>query len=100
MKDFVKHKIRHVLFVSIAILLVLASSVASSNTGLPADTIAEIDHIVETARAEQKLPAVSVAIEVKGRIIFQKAYGLADLENDLRATPETLIRTGSVAKPM
>ncbi|HVZ17766.1 MAG TPA: serine hydrolase domain-containing protein, partial [Terriglobales bacterium] len=91
---------RHVVVV-LAILLVLASSVASSsqNTLLPA-TIAEIDRLVEKARAEHNLPAVSVSIELKGHVIFRKAYGFADLENNLIATPDTLIRTGSIAKPM
>ena len=91
---------RHAIFVGLAIILVLASSLASSQTSLPAATVAEIDRIVEKARAEQKLPAVSVAIEYKGHVILRKAYGFADLENNLIATPDTLIRTGSIAKPM
>jgi len=95
-----KQRIRHALFVSLAILLVLASSVASSQTELAPAVVAQIDQIIEKARAEQKLPAVSVAIELKGHVIFRKAYGLADLENDLTATPDTLIRTGSIAKSM
>ena len=93
------NRLRHAFFVPLA-MLILASSLASTETGIPDSTIAQIDRIVETARAEQKLPAVSIAIELKGRIIFEKAYGSADLENDLPATPATLIRTGSIAKPM
>lgn len=82
------------------ILTVFFSCFALAQTSLPPDTIKQIDGIVEKARSEQKLPAVSVAIELKGDIIFKKAYGIADLENQLPATTETLIRTGSIAKPM
>jgi len=85
---------------SVITFVVVLVAAASAQTSLSPDTIKQIDQIVEKARAEQKLPAVSVAIELKGNVIFKKAYGLADLENDLPATTETLIRTASVAKPM
>ena len=49
---------------------------------------------------EQQIPAVSVAIALGGQIQYQKAFGKADLENDVAATPETLFRTGSIAKPI
>lgn len=88
-------------FVRILIVFLLVGSFApAQQTALTPATLAQIDRIVEKARADQKLPAVSVAIEVKGHIIFRKAYGFADLENNLIATPDTLIRTGSIAKPM
>lgn len=84
----------------LAILFVAFSVASFAQNSLPATTITQIDQIVAKARAEQKLPAVSVAIEANGKVIFEKAYGFADLENDLKATPETLIRTGSIAKSM
>ena len=82
------------------VVVVFASCLMSAQAALPTSVLAQIDQLVEKARTEQKLPAVSVAIEVKGHVIFKKAYGMADLENDLPATPETLVRTGSIAKPM
>jgi CubicO group peptidase (beta-lactamase class C family) len=83
-----------------AIVFLFFASICFAQTSLPAATVFQIDQIVEKARVEQKLPAVSVAIERNGKVIFEKAYGFADLENDLPATPETLIRTGSIAKSM
>jgi CubicO group peptidase (beta-lactamase class C family) len=59
-----------------------------------------IDEIVTKAITEQQIPAVSVAIAVNGKILYQKAFGKADLENNVLATPETLFRTASIAKPM
>jgi len=73
---------------------------AAAQSSLPTSAVAKIDAIVEKARNEQKLPAVSIAIALKGHVLFRKAYGFADLENNLIATPDTLIRTGSIAKSM
>ena len=67
---------------------------------LPTETAKHIDEIVARAIADQQIPAISVAIAVNGQIQYQKAFGKADLENDVQATPETLFRTASIAKSM
>jgi len=59
-----------------------------------------VDPIVNAAMAEQKLPAVSVAIASRGKLDYDKAFGMADLENAVPATTQTLFRTGSIAKPI
>jgi serine beta-lactamase-like protein LACTB len=82
---------------SLIAVILCASALGQS---VPPNIVQRIDAIVEQARAAQKLPAVSVAVEVKGHVLFKKAYGFADLENSLTATPESLFRTGSIAKPM
>ena len=87
---------RYSLFILILNLTVLARAQAP----FPAGLVKGIDEVVENSRTAQKLPAVSVAVAVGGHVVFKKAYGFADLENELRATPETLFRTGSIAKPM
>jgi serine beta-lactamase-like protein LACTB, mitochondrial len=84
----------------LCILLLLITVPAIAQSALSAATASLIDQIVEKARTEQKLPAVAVAVSLKGKIIFSKAYGFADLENNVPATTQTLIRTASVAKPM
>jgi CubicO group peptidase (beta-lactamase class C family) len=84
----------------IGLLLVMLCVVSVAQNALPATLVQKIDAIVEQARTVQKLPAVSIAVAVKGNVVLKKAYGFADLENSLPATTETLIRTGSIAKPM
>jgi len=81
-------------------LFLLISVAAFAQNSLPASAVAQIDQIIEKARADQKIPAVSVAIALQGHTIFRKAYGFADLENNLIATPDTLFRTASIAKSM
>lgn len=66
----------------------------------PQDAAARVDALVGQFMSEEPVPALTVAVAVDGRIVYSKAFGKADLENDVKATPETLIRTGSIAKPI
>jgi serine beta-lactamase-like protein LACTB, mitochondrial len=84
--------------ITLVLLTVLAAGSAAQ--ALPSEVIHQIDTLVEQARTAEQLPGVSVAIAMNGKVIFTKAYGWADLENNVPATPESLFRTASVAKPM
>lgn len=48
--------------------------------------------------AENEITGLSVALVDDQRVIWQKGFGHADLENDILATPETIYRAGSIAK--
>jgi serine beta-lactamase-like protein LACTB len=80
-------------------IVVLFAGLVNAQT-IPPATATHIDEIVAQAAREQQTPAVSVAIALNGQIQYQKAFGKADLENDVAATSETLFRTGSIAKPI
>jgi serine beta-lactamase-like protein LACTB len=81
------------------LIVVLAMRLAAAQT-ISSETAARVDRIAAKAMVEQQIPAISVAVALNGQIQYQKAFGKADLENDIPATPETLFRTGSIAKPM
>lgn len=85
------------LLVVVIVVAIVTLSVAQT---IPAVTANRIDEVVKKAMGEQQAPAVSVAIALNGQIQYQKAFGKADLENDVLATPASLFRTGSIAKPM
>jgi serine beta-lactamase-like protein LACTB len=74
--------------------------VASSATAQTGDVTAKVDQIVTGAMREQQIPAMTVAFGLGDRIVYSKAFGTADIENAVPATTETLIRTGSIAKPI
>lgn len=59
---------------------------------------AAIDRLVTDTLSAQQVPAMTVAAAVSGRLVYSKAFGYADLENTVPATPETRIRTASIAK--
>jgi len=80
-------------------IYLLLSALAAAQSLTP-ETVHEIDLLIEHARIADQLPGVSVAVALNGQIIFKKAYGFADLENSVPATPDSLFRTASIAKPM
>lgn len=51
----------------------------------------EIEPLVQAAMAEQKLPAVSVAIATRGKLFYDKAFGMADLENNESQCASTMV---------
>jgi serine beta-lactamase-like protein LACTB len=86
---------------SIALLLVLAAARPAAAQAAPSAALeARLDAIVTGAMAKERIPAITVAISSGGRIVYSGAFGTADLENDVPATRETLIRTASVSKPI
>ncbi len=87
-------------FLSLIVVLFVAGASAPAQTGTPPDLRAKLDQVVTTAMHQQQIPAMTVAVAMAGQIVYSKAFGAADLENALPATTETLIRTGSIAKPI
>lgn len=53
--------------------------------------------IAESQR-ESPTPAISVAVVKGGKVVWAQASGFADLEQNVRATPATRFRLGSVSK--
>jgi serine beta-lactamase-like protein LACTB len=82
----------------VAFFLVAVS--ATSQNSPPADLSAKLDQVVTAAKQQQQIPAIIVAAGMTDRIVYSRAFGIADLENDVPATTETLVRTGSIAKPI
>lgn len=60
----------------------------------------QLDQIVAAAMHAEQIPAITIAIAQADRLVYSKAFGMADLENSVSASTETLIRTGSIAKPI
>jgi CubicO group peptidase (beta-lactamase class C family) len=57
-----------------------------------------VDSLVTSALAEGPVAGMSVAV-VRGRdTVVMKGYGFSDVENDVRATPQTVYRIGSITK--
>ena len=81
-------------------VLLVNFAIALAAQSLPPAVVRQIDILVEQTRAAEQLPGVSVAVAVNGQVVLKKAYGWADLENSVPATPDSLFRTASVAKPM
>lgn len=80
------------------LLLLAAPAIGAAPSAASPESDARLDRIVAEAMRAQQIPAVTVAVMTADRIVYSRAFGTADLENSVAATPETLIRTGSIAK--
>ena len=78
--------------------LLVATAVAQQSAA--PDLTAQIDRIVHEQMHKQHIPAMTVAVAEDGKILYSKGFGTADVENDVAADSTTLIRTGSIAKPL
>ena len=58
----------------------------------------QVDTLVETQLHQQKVPGVAVAVVHKGEIVLAKGYGLANVENNVPVTTETIFQSGSLGK--
>src|SRR5258708_37085568 len=54
---------------------------------------------IREVMAEKKVASVSVAVAKDGKIIWEEAFGWADREKLIRATPDTLYSLASISKP-
>jgi CubicO group peptidase (beta-lactamase class C family) len=43
-------------------------------------------------------PSIAVAVADNGEIVWEEAFGWSDVENRVRATPNTMYRLGSISK--
>lgn len=68
------------------------------NGGLPASRIAQIDSLVNTALTDDAIPALSLAISYQGRLIFNRAYGHANVAANEWAGADHRFRIASVSK--
>jgi CubicO group peptidase (beta-lactamase class C family) len=65
---------------------------------LPAATKEAIDQFVRLQMEAQRIPGLSLAVVKDGQMIYTRGYGLANVEHDVAAKPETIYQSGSVGK--
>jgi D-alanyl-D-alanine carboxypeptidase len=60
----------------------------------------KIDEYVKAEMQRQHIPGTSIAVIKDGKIIKAEGYGLANVELNVPATPETVYKIGSVSKQL
>lgn len=75
------------------LLFALAASLAHAQT----DTT-RLDAYFESFITMKRNPSIAVAVAKDGNVIYAKGFGYAGIENDVKATPETVYRLGSITK--
>ncbi len=64
------------------------------------DPSATFEAIVAEAREAAESPGLSAAVAVNGEIVWTGASGLADIENGVPATADSVYRIASISKPI
>ena len=82
--------------------LLLSALIISSLSASPAAQAVAVRPEVAVdeifAKWSSSTPGCAVGVAVAGKPVLLKAYGMADLEHDVRNTPDTIFEAGSVAK--
>ena len=86
-------------------LLLLAACIstvsrAPAQVGKFSDEIrARMETAIATFMATSKVPGLSVAVVLDGQVVWSAGFGIADVENSVPATSQTVYRVGSISKP-
>jgi serine beta-lactamase-like protein LACTB, mitochondrial len=82
------------------LLLLAAAALAQTRSDLPAGKLAEVERAISAEMSRAGAPGVSVAVVMDGAVRYANGFGLADLENSVPATADTVYRLASISKPM
>lgn len=75
---------------------ILAKAGADTKAAFP-PPLETLDRIMK-AGARPGAPGIALLVARDGKIMFEKGYGLADIEEKKPVTPETIFRIGSITK--
>jgi CubicO group peptidase (beta-lactamase class C family) len=78
----------------------LATSALAQKQSAPADQWASVRDTVRAVIAQRELPSVSLAVARGGKIIWEEAFGWANREKMIPATPNTMYSLASISKPI
>ncbi len=69
-------------------------------TAQEATWVAPVVTAIEQQILRDRIPGLSCVVGVMGELPFRRGFGLADIENDVAATAQTVYRLGSISKPV
>ncbi len=82
---------------SVVVLLILAVGPLSS---LPADRFEPVRTLIKEKMKKEGLPSLAVAVAQDGKVIWEEAWGAANVEKQIPATPRTMYSLASTTKPI
>jgi CubicO group peptidase (beta-lactamase class C family) len=83
------HRTRASSIATLLVLLISSSALAQTD---------KVDEFIKAEMRDQRIPGLSVAIVKNGEVALAKGYGLANIELNVPARPETIFQSGSVGK--
>jgi serine beta-lactamase-like protein LACTB, mitochondrial len=97
-----RHRKRQKIATTLVLLMYLpATSRAVAQTAkFSSEKQAKIESAISKFMANSKAPGISAAVVQDGEFVWSAGFGMADLENSVPATSQTLYRLGSISKPI
>lgn len=80
--------------------LIAAAAPDATAPAKPTGRFAEVERLMKSTRAAMKIPGIAVTVVEHDQIVWSGADGLADLEQQVPATPRTVWRVASASKPI
>jgi serine beta-lactamase-like protein LACTB len=88
---------------AVLLAFLVCTSAFADDEKTPALTPATADQITALVReqmAQRRIPGMAVAVVTNGSVALVQTLGLADIENDVPVTRQTVFRFASVSKPI
>lgn len=82
----------------IAVILIFYILIPKLVQAASNDTIRKIDQFIEEQQTISEIPGLSVIIVDKGKTVYQKGFGFADMKTKTPVTSHTLFELGSTSK--
>ncbi len=86
--------------VCVLALLILPPAVFAQDATLPASKRTLLENTISKFMAANSAPGISAAVVLNGQEVWSEGFGMADLENSVPVTPQTLFRLASISKPI
>jgi len=67
---------------------------------LPAAKRSAMENAISKFMSANSIPGIAAAAVVNGEEVWSEGFGMADLENSVPVTPQTLFRLASISKPI
>ena len=83
---------------SLAKVLFLALFTVTLVCLAPAQTVTDVDAVVQKAVDSKRIPAAGVAVVKDGKVVLAKGYGMADVDSSTAANENTVFQIASVTK--
>lgn len=80
----------------LSVVLWIACSTLASAQSLPVVPESKVDAIF--SKWTPSTPGCTVGVTIDGKVVLEKAYGMADLEHDVPIVPNSIFEAGSVSK--
>jgi serine beta-lactamase-like protein LACTB len=81
-------------------VLLIGSTCQAQDATLSPYKRSQMESAISAFMAKSKAPGTSVAVVEDGKIVWSAGFGMADLENSVPATPQTLYRLASISKSL